>query len=362
MSGANNTNMVRVIHYYRDLVRPSGVTTAINGWQKALIKSGVESIALHSGKAEEWDLPSVEIPHLGRGRQFSMPRIRGYLSKGDVLVLHEGWVLSNLAAALQAKILGVPYVVVPHGVYEPQVMRHLKFPFVLRKILEKIMLRNALAAHVFYDSEAGALRKLSRDISIFSVPTGLEASGTVWAGGGAYLAWFGRYSVEHKGLDRLLASYALVPPSKRLPLRLRGIDYQGGKSNVKRLVVSLGLEKWVSVGGPVSGVEKIEFLRDCEGFIFPSRWESQGIALLEAVSMGVPCLVSDSIHITASLVEHRAVRVTDFGNFPLASRDIQELPFSEHSSQAAYNYVGKCLSWPTVIGDYISNLNRYIDV
>lgn len=350
---------MRIVHYYRDIYRPSGVTDAIAGWQKAAIAAGVESVALHAGSEQQWQLPSLNVPHFGRGRQFQVPNLLGYLRSGDVLFLHEGWVTSNLVAARQAKACGTPYVVVPHGVYEPSIILDLKHPVPVRRHLERRLLEGAAAVQTFYPSEDPHVRDVAGRAKIFSVATGIDPSIRHWDGAGEYLAWFGRYSIEHKGIDNMLAAYARLPREHRLPLRLRGVDYHGGRTKVVALVESLGLASDVSVGGPVFNEEKIDFLAGAAAFLFPSRWESQGIALLEALRMGLPCIVSGSIHMAKELIDSSAARVTNFSDHATAALEISSALNDRPLGARALKYVQNELKWARQFDSLTEKLERY---
>jgi glycosyltransferase involved in cell wall biosynthesis len=64
------------------------------------------------------------------------------------------------------------------------------------------------------------------------------------------------------------------------------------------------------VGGPISGSEKRHFLLESDGYILPSRWESHSVALLEALALGVPSLVSGTLHIAPKLRRYDAAVLT----------------------------------------------------
>lgn len=352
---------MRIVHYYRDIFRPSGVTKAIWGWQNATLEAGFATIALHAGEPSQWSLPSEHVKHFGSGRQLQVPDLRGAIGQGDILFLHEGWVSSNLVAAHQARSLGVPYVVVPHGVYEPEIRSDLKEPVRLRMALERRMLGGAAAVQVFYGSERPYVWDLQANAETICVATGSEVPTQKWIGSGEYLAWFGRYSPRHKGIDRMLSAYAAVPANLRIPLRLRGMDYQGGRRAVEGMVQSLGLGSTVSVGGPVLGSEKIQFLAESAGFVFPSRWESQGISLLEALGLGAPCVVSDSIHLASDLKAKSAAVATDFSNPKRAGRAIMQAANDQILGERGRKYVEEELAWEGQVTKLMSYVRRHVD-
>ena len=68
-----------------------------------------------------------------------------------------------------------------------------------------------------------------------------------------------------------------------------------------------GVEKnennWVDAKGWISEEEKLELLQRSSILIAPSAYEGQPLAILEALSCGLPCLASDKISELPNLVE-----------------------------------------------------------
>jgi glycosyltransferase involved in cell wall biosynthesis len=278
------------------------------------------------------------------------------LLDADLLVLHEGWVLSNVTAAGAARRAGVPYVVMPHGVYEPAWAASLRRPHRPRRALESSVLRRAKAVHVFFDSEVPQIQALAPGARCIVAPTGYDVPDARWRGGGDYLLWFGRYAVEHKGLDLLLSALAALPPARRPRLRLRGVDYRDGLRRVRDHVRVLELEDVVEVEGPVWGDEKLELLRDCKGYVHPSRWECHAGGLLECLAFGVPCLVSDRIHIAALLHRHHAALVCGLGREQLA-RGLETLTVADRDlGVRGRGLVERELAWPLAVRRFLDGL------
>lgn len=347
---------MRIVHYYSRLLRhQSGVTMSLAAWARAQQERAHEVTLLSApaGPEQKEDLEGLDvraIEHFGRSRPTCLPRDFGRsLRDVDLLVLHEGWVFSNAAAALAARRADVPYVVIPHGVYEPGVMRGLKARKPLRQRMERAILEGSVGVHVFFPSEAELISRIAPHADCFAVPTGAARAVGGWTGGGGYVAWFGRYAPEHKGLTRLLDAWAAIDVSRRPKLRMHGTDYYGGLAEVRTQVDDLGLGDQVSVGGPVYGEEKEELLRRAEAYVHPSQWESHSVALVEALERGVPSIVSDSIHIAASLADASAALVTPItpGGVELALRRLQTEQVL--LSARALEFVRCSLGWDTSV-------------
>ncbi|MBI4815142.1 MAG: glycosyltransferase [Deltaproteobacteria bacterium] len=100
-----------------------------------------------------------------------------------------------------------------------------------------------------------------------------------------------RYLIE--AMPRVLAAL----PSARL--------YVAGKGPLERELVDLARAKGVSESvfflGYRSDVN--DLLAACDLFVFPSLWEGLGVALVEAVGMGRPCIAT-SVGAMPEIVEH----------------------------------------------------------
>ena len=64
---------------------------------------------------------------------------------------------------------------------------------------------------------------------------------------------------------------------------------------METLCTEIGLTHRVTFTGLLDDSEKLSALRDADAFVLPSRFEGLSIALLEALLVGVPCLVTDRV-------------------------------------------------------------------
>lgn len=98
------------------------------------------------------------------------------------------------------------------------------------------------------------------------------------------LTFVGRL-VKQKGLDILLNSLLHIDN----PFELTIVGDGPEKSNLQKMVRNLKLEKKVKFVGPLNNVEDV--LIETDLFVHPARCEEGlGIAILEAMSCGVPCV------------------------------------------------------------------------
>lgn len=110
---------------------------------------------------------------------------------------------------------------------------------------------------------------------------------------GAPVVSLGRFDVRHKGLDRVRTLADRLPDQR--------FEIHGARcGNEPELLERLLAEKPANLrlADPVQGPEKEAALRGAAAFILLSRWEGLSVALLEALALGVPCVVSPEVAAT----------------------------------------------------------------
>ena len=269
----------------------------------------------------------------------------------DVLVLHSGWSNHNLAAARAAVRLRVPYMLMPHGAYEPNVFkRNSTSKQLWWRMFERQLVTGACAVHVFFEEQRDELRELGYEGPVVVAPNGLSIPDfTRRAVRSKQVLWMGRFDIETKGLDLLLHAVASLDPSSRPRVRLHGPDWRGGKRQTAQLVRELGLENDVAIGPPLYGSEKWEALRDCGLFVFPARWDAQSVMVLEAAAAGAPLLVTSTTPIGRMMAAHQAALLVDATSEAIASGIVRGL-LSEAAALGlrASQVVRERFSWPAV--------------
>ncbi len=90
-----------------------------------------------------------------------------------------------------------------------------------------------------------------------------------------------------KGLDQLIRAASFFPDCSFVIIGKDG----GAKKKLEKLAKELDVEN-VTFTGPVSEKEKRQAYATAEVFCLPSHFEAFGIAILEAMSHGLPCVVT----------------------------------------------------------------------
>lgn len=157
----------------------------------------------------------------------------------------------------------------------------------------------------------------------------------------------GRYSIE-KGQDRLIeAFYRLSYDYENIHLYLVGHGPLHNKLNT--LIAKYGLRDKITVTGNLDN--PFPLLKKCDCFVLSSHYEGQGLVLIEALVLGVPCISTDIPGPASVLSNSKGLLVEDSvdglvdgmskyleGNTSFTSFDDKE--YSKSAMTSFYNTIG----------------------
>lgn len=109
----------------------------------------------------------------------------------------------------------------------------------------------------------------------------------------------GRLSKE-KGFEYLLKAFSLLKERRNARLVILGEGKE--EANLKKLSTELGIDKQVLFPGFKDNPYK--YMKRSTIFVFPSLYESFGIAMVEAMSCGVPVIATKSYEGIENIIEH----------------------------------------------------------
>lgn len=237
----------------------------------------------------------VRLPYLGIrlfGTAVYMRSLRKWLDRHRPELIYVSMLKHDAYVATRwAKAAGVPVVLRPEGAGATGDMawqRNDRFGPLIRRETLKADAFVALSDRIRDDLvESGY-----DPVKIRVIPNGVPIPVDVWKperDGAPVVTFVGRLAFE-KGIDRLLAAWPLVleqSPGARLQLIGEGVE----SHNLRARASELGIDGSVEFAGARTDVESI--LRQSGVFVLPSREEGLSIALLEAMALGIPVVVSD---------------------------------------------------------------------
>jgi glycosyltransferase involved in cell wall biosynthesis len=338
--------------------RITGLTPAVTPLVNALQNLGVQTGLLTTstlGRYENPELyPVVYINDLPLYPSLaSMPEP---LNKPDLIVFQSTYVLKHIPLVYEALQRKIPYIITPQGgmTQRAQQQKQLKKK-VGNFLFFNWMVRNSAALHCLNEQEAIDVKK-TWSHPVFIVGNGVnmpQPKLLAYPGSkpGLKFVFLGRLDINHKGLDLLLEACALLQEKLRkstVQIFLYGSNIAGSKIKLEKMINKYQLQDIVHLNDPVLGDAKQEVFQSADLFIHTSRFEGHPIAVLEALSYGIPCLLTPGTNMASEVeaagagwsVEATPVAIAKQMQDILAAR----LEFPKRG-QAARNLVEEKYSW-----------------
>jgi glycosyltransferase involved in cell wall biosynthesis len=318
-------HILQIVPHYLPGVRFGGPLRVAHSLARALIQHGHQVVVCTTNLADENTNLDVEIDKpvnldgvtvyyeptiFSRYWGFSpllYQRAAREIAKADIIFIHAHYQFANWIGARVARRASKAYIIFTHGSLHKEGIRHgNKLKFLYIKLLEGKNLHNALFL-VFNAQE-------EKESSLYSslgkvVPNGIdpmEFAELPQVGqfrqqypqleNKLFFLFLGRLDIKQKGLDFLLKAFAKLAQERQdIQLVIAGPDEDGGSRAIRRLAQECNIEDRVILTGLLKGQEKLAVLQDADAFVLPSRFEGLSIALLEALYMGLPVLVTDQV-------------------------------------------------------------------
>lgn len=234
----------------------------------------------------------------------------------DVVIVNGIWQYHGLCAALVAGRLSIPYCVYPHGMLDPWSVRHHKFKFFKKWLYWQLFERHvaARAAALFFTCEEEArLAAVTFPASRFTRSTvgygirrpeshadedcGASMAAFPQLRGREFLLFLGRIDPK-KGVDLLIDSFIQVCTSvQNIDLVIVGPSSPDYRVALEERTARSKMSSRVHWLGMVRGTQKWGLLRSASAFVLPSHQENFGIAVVEALAVGTPVLISKKVNI-----------------------------------------------------------------
>lgn len=325
---------MRICHFCFSL-DPSrgGVVSGVVNIVKQLTKYGIDNQLISVGNTKKQiqknshltsDLNSIGVQlrytvakfrnEYGIGSLRGLNRILTSLPKPNLVVLHQVYTFSTLLGYIYAKRFGIPYVVQPHGSLtkyhelDSKLIKTFAKWILISRILseadaiivtcesERTDLNPSLQAKA-YHLNYGAVLGQSVDKVL---PTKSNNRGSL------RIVFSGRFD-KKKNLPLLIASLPKVLDT--YPGLILDIAGSGNAIEVKKLrslVSSLKLESCVQFHGWIESSKMQELFATARLLVLPSENENFAIVVAEALSAGVPCVVSKFVGTADIVAKHHA--------------------------------------------------------
>jgi glycosyltransferase involved in cell wall biosynthesis len=239
----------------------------------------------------------------------------------DVVHIHALFSFLSIAAAIVARARGVPYIIRPLGTLTAYGVN--KRPWLKRlsiAVIEGPILRASAAVHFTSRAEWKEATALGISLRGVVIPLGMQVQQRgdrrlllrdfPILKGRVNLLFLSRLDPK-KNIEGLLRAFAELQEWRaRANLIMAGDGPFEYLTELKELAGSLGIAQQVIWLGHVAGPYKAAVFATTDVFVLPSFSENFGIAAVEALLAGVPCVLGEGVAIAEAVEEAGAGLVT----------------------------------------------------
>ena len=228
----------------------------------------------------------------------------------DLIHIHALFSFASISAGRAARANDVPYIVRPLGLlnaYGMQQRRRLVKQWSFRMI-EKPLLDHAATIHYTSIQERDEAAHLRIKAPAQVIPLGIDLTSFQQlpppeifyqrfpeTRGKQIILFLSRLDPK-KGLDLLLPAFAKLIDAKDGPhLVIAGAGSETYVGELKNMAQQLAIAHRITWAGQVGGTLKQSALAAANLFVLPSYSENFGIALLEAMASGLPCVSTSGV-------------------------------------------------------------------
>jgi glycosyltransferase involved in cell wall biosynthesis len=313
-----------------------GVAPAMLALSRGMIRRGhrVEVVALDPPSAD-W-LHGIDLPVHAMGHGLTnygySPALDRWLELNgqnyDCVIVNGVWQYPGFAVWRRFNRSSTPYYVFPHGMLDTWFKRTYPLKHIKKWLYwpwaEYRVLRDATV--VIYTSDQERL-EARQSFWLYNAREKVSSLGVEAPAAGDSnakqlflenfpalrdtrpLLFLGRLHPK-KGCDLAIAAVAMVAQqAPDLRLIMAGPDQIGWQKELETTAQKLGLGSRVVFTGMLDGELKRGALMAADAFILPSHQENFGMAVVEALSFGVPVLISNRINTAAEIEKDRAAYV-----------------------------------------------------
>lgn len=229
----------------------------------------------------------------------------------DLVVFESFYYLDDAILSFECHQRGIPYIVVPRSALTRQAQDNKRLKkFLGNSLLFSRMTKHALA--IQYLTEKEYMDSGDRWCkNHFIIPNGIAPQDSVRIIEGHTFngVYIGRFDSYQKGLDLLLEACVMCKEELEengVTISLYGPERFGYREIFIKKVQENSLGNILLVADGVFGDEKRKILKKADFFIMTSRFEGMPMSLIEAMSYGIPCLVTKGSNMAEIIEEHNA--------------------------------------------------------
>lgn len=235
----------------------------------------------------------------------------------DLVVFHSLYGMKDVCFSFYLRLRGIPYLVEPHGGTSKENSRKSR----VKKLFANLLFVNSYLHHAMgliylneIEKNGCVFQAIRRDCAV--IPNGTHLHGSLSKSSSTKVVRFvflARIDIYGKGLDLLFP--AIEEANRKGAINKAEFHFYGKARDPHwGMVFNDYISKAsnnVYYHGPAIGIDKKKAFEEGDIFVLTSRYEGMPMAVLEALSYGLPCLLTPQTHVTDIVVSNNCGWVTD---------------------------------------------------
>lgn len=303
-------------------------------------------------------------------KPFSFSNMDKPFNKPNIIIFHEIYYPNFLDVAKEARKNNIPYIIVPHGSMTKQAQKIKRLKKIIGNLFffNKFMNGASAIQYLSEDEKKRTFRNLPCFISTNGVYMPAEQKDS-FNDEKIVFSHIGRYNNHVKGLDLLVDAVN----SNREFLKKNNCVFNlyGPNTNyyfeqvktLKKDIQDKGISDLFTVNGPVFGEEKKNILLETDVFVQCSRTEAMPMGILEAMSYGVPCLITKGTSLTDIINKYDAGWSCETNADAIANaieKAILERNLLKQKSKNAIRLIEQEFLWDHIAKKTLENYKNFI--
>ena len=269
----------------------------------------------------------------------------------DLIVVEGFYGIAGNSLSRELMQCGVPFILVPRGELTRQAQRSHRLKKAIANLVKCGRYARKAAAIQYLTKQENKDSGDKWNKNAIVIPNGMITPGqikTEYSQEGIKCISIGRLEPYQKGLDLLIEACGEIKESLReakCSIMLCGPDSVKKLAELKQFVKEKQLEDIITFHDGVFGDEKVNMLLEHDVYLMPSRFEGHPMALIEALSYGLPCVITEGSNMREEVETAKAGWTSDTsieGIKDAIQRMIQERndirAFAQNAKVLAKNY------------------------
>lgn len=299
---------------------------------------------------------------------FSLENLEAPFNKPDIVVFHQVYATEYIKIAKQLRKKKIPYIIVPHGCLAVEAQKIKRLKKIAGNVLFGSFIRHAAAIQCLSEKELKSTKfKATKFIGTNGclIPSKKKTS---FNKDKIKFVYVGRLFYYIKGIDIMFDAFKLLmdsPYKERCEINIYGPNYRRRPAYIEQKIAERSLNGFVKLNPGVFGAEKENVLLDSDVFIQTSRTEAMPMGILEALSYGIPCLVTEGTTLGGFIENYNAgwlAKTNAQSVFENIIRVLNEREALSEKSKGATELIAENFTWDKVAADNINAYRKYANL